>query len=90
MRGKKAKALRKVIKNQISKMAVGTERDLNQTVYEEPKKFAKQHLVLRNGKTEQIALVYTKPIVMEFCFRRAYQSLKQVVKQTGKLKDVRA
>lgn len=89
MRGKKAKALRKVIKNQINKMAINSDRDLMETSYEPVEKFAKQHMVNKDGKPEDVTLIFTQPIKMDFCFRRAYQSLKYTVKQSGQLKNVR-
>lgn len=89
MRGKKAKALRRVIKRQIERMAV-EDKDLMVTSYEEPKKFAKRFTVLRDGKPALEDLIFTEPVIMDFCFRRAYQSLKDVVKRSGQLKNVKA
>lgn len=88
MRGKKAKVLRKVIKRQILKMSVDSKKNLMEKHYEPVQKFAKQQLILIEGKQEKVTLIYTQPIKLDFCFRRAYQSLKSVVK-AGKVKNVK-
>ena len=90
MRNKKAKILRRVIKNQINKMQVNSERDLMETKYEDVKKFARRVPYVDKGELKTADIVYTMPLRLDFCFRRAYQSLKQTVKRSGQLKNVRA
>ena len=92
MRNKKAKALRRVAKRQVAKQQ-GKDEFKNINLFEKRflkvEKFAKQHLVLRDGKPEYVALIYTKPIKLDFCLRRVYQSLKGFLKYENKIKDVK-
>lgn len=90
MRGTKARALRKATKNQMARPQENSERDLMITAYAPIERFAKRDLVLKDGKPTEVDTIYTEPIHLDFCFRRAYQSLKAIVKQSGQLKDVRA
>lgn len=90
MRAKKAKLLRKVIRRQIAKQQPNTELDLMETKYEEAEKFARQVPYINDkGKMETATVVYTMPIRLEYCFRRAYKSLKYIMKKSGNLKNAK-
>ena len=90
MRAKKAKLLRKVIRRQIAKQQGNTELDLMETRYEKIERFARQvPYVNSNGKLETATVLYTMPIKLDFCFRRAYKSLKYVMKKSGNLKNAK-
>lgn len=90
MRAKKAKLLRKVIRRQIEKQQPHTDFDLMETRYEKTEKFARQVPYINSkGKIETATIIYTMPIKLDFCFRRAYKSMKDVMKRSGNLKNVK-
>ena len=90
MRAKKAKLLRKVIKRQIAKQQPHTDVDLMENRYEKVEKFARQvPYVNDKGKVETTTILYTMPVRLDFCFRRAYKSLKYVMKKSGNLKNAK-
>ena len=89
MRGKKSKILKSVITNQLLKMKVEGIDDLFQRRYEPFQYVTKNMLIRENNEPKIIQVEIIQPIKLEFCFRRAYQSLKDTLKSSGSIKNVK-
>lgn len=91
MRGKKAKLLKRVIRNQLQKLNLEgvNKTEIHQKKYEPISFRQKNFVVYENKEPKVIEMNVINPVRLDFCERRAYQSLKDTLIKAGAIKNVK-